>query len=44
MRLNLNPLDEERYAQITETGFVFPDILFLDLANNFPELSRSTEH
>src|ERR1700730_6378726 len=44
MRLNLNPLDEERYAQITETGAVFPDVLFFDLANDVPELSRSAEH
>src|ERR1700761_764722 len=44
MRLNLNPLDEERYAQITETGAVLSDILFFDLANDASELSRSTEH
>jgi hypothetical protein len=24
MHLRLNPLDEKRYAQITETRFVFP--------------------
>src|SRR5258705_8135451 len=44
MRLNLNPLDEECYAQITETGVVLSDILFFYLANYVPELSRSTEH
>jgi hypothetical protein len=44
MHLRLNPLDEKRYAQITETRFVFPDVLFFYLANYVPESSRSTEH
>src|ERR1700759_1124797 len=44
MHLRLNPLDEKRYAQITETLFVFPDVLFSYLANYVPESSRSTEH
>jgi hypothetical protein len=42
--LRLHSFDEERYAQITETGTVFPDVLFFYLANDVPELSRSTEH
>jgi hypothetical protein len=44
MPLRLNPLDEKRYAQITETRVVFTDVLFFYLANYFPELSRSAEH
>src|ERR1700760_2117554 len=44
MHLRLNLLDEKRYAQITETRFVFPDVLFFSLANYVPESSRSTEH
>src|SRR6201997_419871 len=44
MHLRLNLLDEKRYAQITETRFVFPDVLFFYLANYVPESSRSTEH
>jgi hypothetical protein len=42
--LRLHSFDEERYAQITETGTVFPDVLFFYLANDVPEFSRSTEH
>src|SRR5450631_496285 len=42
--LRLHSFDEERYAQITETSTVFPDVLFPDLANDVPEMSRSTEH
>ena len=42
--LRLHSFDEERYAQITETRFVFPDVLFFYLANYVPESSRSTEH
>jgi len=44
MHLRLNPLDEKRYAQITGTRFVFPDVLFFYLANEVPELSRSAEY
>src|SRR6476620_2536422 len=44
MHLRLNPLDVEGYSEIAETIHVFPEVLFLALANYVPELSRSAAH